>query len=150
MLETSREYKKRRFTARCMSPCVASDSYSGASRTFKRKAICLRVATLKYLDVLTATWEHERSSRKIQLILRDRGEEFPLVTRKLSGEPADSPAMQRAADFLGHAHITVNGRVANIAIPCIKLGGKKKPFHRSAVSNFGAGQELVMVPISQI
>jgi len=49
--------------------------------------------------------------------------------------------MQRAADFLDHAHITERVGVVSIAIPCMKLGGKKKPFHQSAEDDltfFGA------------
>lgn len=44
-------------------------------------------------------------------------------------ELADSPDMQRAADFWGRTHITESVGAANITIPCISLGGKKNPFH---------------------
>lgn len=59
-------------------------------------------------------------------------EEFPLTREKLSLRRTDSPDMQRAADFLDHAHITEGVGVASIAIPCIKLGGKNKLFHQPA------------------
>lgn len=53
--------------------------------------------------------------------------------------------MQRAADFLCHTHVTKRVGVANIAIPCIKLGGKKKLFHQSAEDDlvfFGTDKNL--------
>lgn len=53
--------------------------------------------------------------------------------------------MQRAADFLDHAHMTERVGVANTVIPCIKLRGKNKPFHRSAGDDlvfFGTGKNL--------
>lgn len=40
--------------------------------------------------------------------------------------------MQGAAQLLDHTHVTERVEVANIPVPCMKLGGKNKPFHQSA------------------